>query len=59
MINLLGTIVNAAAIIVGALLGKILGRGLPENIKNTVLQGLGLGVPLLEQQWPWRQMKLW
>jgi uncharacterized membrane protein YqgA involved in biofilm formation len=47
VINLLGTIVNAAAIIVGALLGKILGRGLPENIKNTVLQGLGLGVLLV------------
>lgn len=47
MINLFGTIVNAAAIIFGALLGKILGRGLPENIKDTVLQGLGLGVILV------------
>lgn len=44
---LLGTIVNALAVIVGALLGKILGQGLSENIKNTVLQGLGLGVVLV------------
>jgi len=44
---LLGTIVNAAAIIAGALLGKILGQGLSDNIKTTVLQGLGLGVVLV------------
>lgn len=45
--GLLGTIVNAAAIIAGALLGKMLGQGLSENIKSTVLQGLGLGVLLV------------
>jgi uncharacterized membrane protein YqgA involved in biofilm formation len=45
--GLLGTIVNAVAIVVGSLLGKLLGKGLPENMKNTVLQGLGLGVLLV------------
>lgn len=47
MRGLLGTIVNAVAIVVGSLLGKLLGKGLPENMKNTVLQGLGLGVLLV------------
>ena len=45
--ELLGTIVNAAAIIIGALLGKMFGKGLSEGMKNTVLQGLGLGVLLV------------
>jgi len=44
---LFGTIVNAIAIIFGALVGKALGRELPDNVKNTVLQGLGLGVLLV------------
>lgn len=47
MRGLLGTIVNTVAIVVGSLLGKLLGKGLPENMKNTVLQGLGLGVFLV------------
>lgn len=40
---LLGTIVNAVAIIVGALLGSVLNR-IPERMKVTILQGLGLAV---------------
>jgi len=43
----LGNIVNALSIIVGALIGRILGKGIPENIKTTVLHGLGLGVLLV------------
>lgn len=44
---MLGTIVNALAILGGSLLGKILGKGISEGIKHTVLQGLGLGVLLV------------
>lgn len=40
---LLGTIVNAVAIIVGALLGSFLNR-IPDRMKVTILQGLGLAV---------------
>lgn len=47
MIVLLGTIVNALAIIMGAFIGKVLGKGISEGVKNTVLQGLGLGVLLV------------
>ncbi|MFD2368930.1 DUF554 domain-containing protein [Brevibacillus sp. GCM10020057] len=43
---LLGTLVNAAAIIVGALLGRLLSR-IPDSIRRTVMQGIGLAVTLL------------
>ncbi len=37
-----GTFINVAAIIVGGLLGIFFGRRLSENIKNTVIAGMGL-----------------
>lgn len=43
---LLGTVVNAAAIIVGALIGRLL-AGIPESIRQTVMQGIGLAIILL------------
>ncbi len=43
---LLGAIVNALAIIVGSLLGKFLNR-IPESMKTTVMNGLGLSVFVL------------
>lgn len=43
---LLGTLVNAAAIIVGSLLGLLLKR-IPESIRKTVMQGIGLAVVVL------------
>lgn len=43
---LLGTIVNGICIILGTLLGKLLNR-IPENIKGTVMQGIGLAVIIL------------
>ncbi|WP_078543260.1 DUF554 domain-containing protein [Litchfieldia alkalitelluris] len=43
---LLGTIVNGLCIILGTLLGKLLNR-IPENIKGTVMQGIGLAVIIL------------
>jgi uncharacterized membrane protein YqgA involved in biofilm formation len=45
-----GTIVNVAAIIAGGLTGKILGKGLPENMRSTVMQAIGLGVLLIGVQ---------
>lgn len=42
-----GTIVNALAIVTGALLGKAMGKGLPENVRSTVMQAIGLGVLLV------------
>jgi len=42
-----GTVVNALAIVSGAILGKILGRSFADNLKITVMQGLGLGVLLV------------
>lgn len=43
---LLGTLVNAAAIIVGSLLGRLM-SGIPDTIRQTVMQGIGLAVILL------------
>ncbi|HHW40456.1 MAG TPA: DUF554 domain-containing protein [Syntrophomonadaceae bacterium] len=44
---MLGTIVNAAAVILGALLGNFLKGGFPENIKGTIMQGVSLTVILI------------
>lgn len=41
---MLGTIVNAVAIIVGAILGVFLKKGIPEGYKATIINGLGLSV---------------
>lgn len=39
---MIGTLVNTGAVIVGALLGLLLKKGLPERIADTVMKGLGL-----------------
>lgn len=44
--SLLGTLVNAVAIIAGSLLGLIF-RNIPEKMKDTVLQSIGLAVVIL------------
>lgn len=41
-----GTIINAAAIIVGGLLGLMLNR-LSQGIRSTVMQGIGLALVAL------------
>lgn len=41
---MLGTIVNAVAIIVGAIVGVFLKKGIPEGYKATIINGLGLSV---------------
>jgi len=44
---LLGTIVNTFAIIFGGILGLLFGHALPEKMKRTVIQGIGLSVLLI------------
>jgi len=44
---LLGTIVNAAAIIIGAILGNFLKNGFPERYKATLMQAISLAVILI------------
>lgn len=44
---MLGTIVNTIAIIVGSLVGLLFGQALPEKMKRTVIQGIGLSVLLI------------
>lgn len=41
---MLGTIVNAAAILAGGCLGLLLKKGLPERISSTIMGGVGLAV---------------
>lgn len=43
----LGTIVNSLAILAGGLAGMLFGKALPERMKNTVIQGIGLAVLLI------------
>lgn len=42
-----GTLVNAAAIIIGSLLGILLKKGLPDRLKSTLMYAIGLGVLLI------------
>jgi uncharacterized membrane protein YqgA involved in biofilm formation len=44
---LLGTIVNAVAVLVGALLGSVAGARLPEGVRRAALGGVGLAVLLI------------
>ncbi|UFJ40436.1 DUF554 domain-containing protein [Brevibacillus humidisoli] len=46
---LTGTVVNAAAILIGSLIGRFL-SGIPEGTRQTVMQGIGLAVILLGLQ---------
>lgn len=41
---MLGTIVNAAAILIGGTLGLVLKKGIPERVSSGIMQGLGLVV---------------
>lgn len=47
---MIGTIVNAVAIIVGGLLGTVLGHRFPDKVKMTVIQGMGLTFLLVGMQ---------
>lgn len=45
-----GTVVNAISIAVGAGIGSLLKKGIPENYKRTVIQGLALAVVVIGLQ---------
>jgi len=47
---LVGTFVNAAAIILGTITGMIFKKGIPERVRRTILQGIGLAVILIGLQ---------
>ena len=44
---MLGTIVNAAAIIAGSLVGLLLRGGIPQRVNDTIMKGIGLCVVLI------------
>ena len=44
---MLGTIVNSMAIVIGASLGTLFKRGIPEKISDTIMKGVGLSVMLI------------
>ncbi|WP_407306062.1 DUF554 domain-containing protein [Desulfosporosinus sp. SB140] len=44
---MLGTIVNTIAIVIGGFTGLLFGQALPEKMKSTVIQGIGLVVLLI------------
>jgi len=44
---MLGPLVNAAAVILGTLLGCLFKRGIPEKVKTIVMQALGLSVVVI------------
>jgi len=43
---LFGTLINALLIVVGAIIGRLL-KGIPENMKQTVMNAIGIAVALL------------
>ena len=45
--NMLGTIVNALAIVAGSLLGLLFSKGIADNYKDIILSGVGLSVMLI------------
>lgn len=44
---MMGTIVNCTAILTGSVIGSTLNRGIKEQYKNTMMQGLGLAASVL------------
>ena len=44
---MIGTLINAAAIILGTIIGLLLRKGIPERLKDTIVQGQGLCVILV------------
>jgi len=45
--DMLGTVINALAIIIGGIIGKLIGAVIPESMQKTILNGIGLIVVLL------------
>ena len=47
---MIGTLINTAAILVGSFIGILVRKGLPQRLKDTVMQGLGLCVLVIGVQ---------
>ncbi|MCL4425849.1 MAG: DUF554 domain-containing protein [Firmicutes bacterium] len=50
---MIGTIINTLAVIVGGVLGTYLIKGIPDRIKATVIQGIGLSVIYIGMKTTW------
>ncbi len=48
---MVGTIVNTGAIVIGSSLGSVLGRGIKESKKDTMLQGIGMASMAMGVTW--------
>lgn len=48
--EMFATLVNTAAIIIGAIVGMLFKEGIPEGMKDTIMQGMGLAVMLIGLQ---------
>ncbi len=44
---MLGTIVNSIAVVVGALIGIIIKKGIKDDYRNTIMEGIGLAVIII------------
>ena len=44
---MIGTLINMVAILAGSALGLLLRKGIPDRLRDTVMQGLGLCVLLI------------
>ncbi|HYF79280.1 MAG TPA: DUF554 domain-containing protein, partial [Symbiobacteriaceae bacterium] len=49
----LGTLVNAATVVIGGALGSLVIPRVPNNVRKTTMQALGLGVLLIGLQMAW------
>lgn len=47
---MIGTIVNGFVVIIGAIIGVALKRGIPDRFKNTIMQGLSLAIIVIGLQ---------
>lgn len=54
----LGTLVNAATVVVGGALGSLVIPRVPDNVRKTTMQALGLGVLLIGLQMAWATKEL-
>ncbi len=56
----LGTLVNAATVVIGGALGSFVIPSVPENVRKSTMQALGLGTMLigLQMSWPIKNMIL-
>ena len=47
---MVGVLINVAAVLAGGLLGLALGKRVPQHLRDTVMQGLGLCVLVIGAQ---------